>query len=207
MEHEQEEENKWQEEEEELILRASERQEENHALQIVYESLTIPEPLNWTFTQDLHDIDITSIGMDTEQTCLNFDLGSEHFETFQNLQRSLQQLDMLHKWFVLPSECIDKIQLCTCNVNAVGSPVICYTIEILLNCEWLLRIPQGVIQWKSHPVLKDLPVFINSINDVREVTDTIDYAKHCPGINDGKYNSLVASHKGKFYNRAGEVYI
>ena len=74
------------------------------------------------------------------------------------------------------------IQLCTYKTNAVGSPVISYTVEILLNGEWLLRIPPGVINWKRHPVLKHLPVSISTIDDVKEFTDTIDYSKHCPLI-------------------------
>lgn len=90
----------------------------------------------------------------------------------------------------MPTECLNiMIQLCTSKTNhAVGLPVISYTVEILLNCEWLLRIPQGVINWKRHPVLKHLPV--STIDDIKEVTDTIDYSKHCPGINDAKFNEV-----------------
>ena len=135
---------------------------------------------------------------------LNLDFGSVLHEAFQSFQQSLRQSNLLHRWFVLPSKCVDKIQLCTCNVNAVGSLVITHTVEILLNREWLLRIAQGVIHWKS---FKELPVFLNTINDVKEVTYTIDCAKHCPGINGARYNLLVASHKGKFYNCAGKFCI
>jgi len=45
------------------------------------ETLTCPEPANWTFSQDfpnLSYISISSIGMDTKQACLGTNFCSEH---------------------------------------------------------------------------------------------------------------------------------
>ena len=41
--------------------------------------------------------------------------------------------------------------------------------------------PQGVLDWKKHPVLMQLTLHIKIIDDV---TGEIDCAKHCNGIND-----------------------
>lgn len=99
----------------------------------------------------------------------------------------------------------DIIQLCTSETNCAGSPVITYTIEIMKNCQWLLRIPQGVIHWKVHPPLKELPVSVSTINDVKEIVETINYSKLCPGINDEKFNILLAKHKGRFFDCSGKL--
>jgi len=97
------------------------------------------------------------------------------------------------------------IQLCTHETNQVGSPVISYTIDIMQNCQWCLQIPQGVINWKTHPVLKDLPAVITTPDDVKEIVETINYFKRCRGINDKKFNSLLIKHNDKFFDHSGKL--
>ena len=94
---------------------------------------------------------------------------------------------------------------CTTKTNRTGSPVISYIVEILVNCEWLLRIPQGILDWKNHPVLMQLPLHIKTIDDVKKVTDEIDFAKHCDGINDPKFDQLVTMYKGRFFDHSGKL--
>ena len=43
--------------------------------------------------------------------------------------------------------------------------------------------PQGILDWKKHPVLMQLPLHIKIIDDVKKITGEIDCAKHCNGIN------------------------
>ena len=104
------------------------------------EAVTDPEPLNWTFSCGLpavSDISISNIGMDTEQACLS--APSESVPTFLNLWQSLQHSDILNAgWFILPSNQNDVFQLCKSGINAAGSPMINYTIEILLDRHWAL---------------------------------------------------------------------
>ena len=97
------------------------------------------------------------------------------------------------------------IQLCTTKTNRAGSPVISYTVEILVNFKWLLQIPKGILDWKKHPVLMRLPLHIKTIDDAKEVISEIDYAKHCDGIDDPKFDQLVIKHKGKFFDRCGKL--
>ena len=122
---------------------------------------TYSEPLNWTFSKnvpDISDINFDTIGMDTEQGP-----GSVHFEALQHLRLSLQSSELLGGWVVLPTKQHHILQLCTTKTNRTGSPVISYTVEILVNCEWLLRMPQGILEWKNHPVLMQLPLHIKTI--------------------------------------------
>ena len=157
------------------------------------EAFTCPEPANWTFSQDfpqLTDISISDIGMDMEQACVSNGGSAEiqNVDSFQALQNSLQTYSLiLQGWFILPNSHSDVIKLCTHETNRVGSPVISYTIEIMQNCQWCLRIPQGVISWKTHPVLKELPAVITAPNDVKEIVETINYSKRCHGINNEKF--------------------
>ena len=81
-----------------------------------------------------------------------------------------------------------------------------YTIEILLDHHWALRIPQGVISWQNHPVLKELPVFVNSLDDLKKIAETITFSKRCPEINDPKFDVVVRKHKGRFHDHSGMYY-
>ena len=169
---------------------------------------TYPDPLNWTFSKNVPDIsgiNFDTIGMDTEQDYLGSGPGSVHFEALQYLRLSLQSSELLSGWFVLPTKQHDIIQLCTMKTNRAGSPVISYTVEISVNCEWLLRMPQGILDWKEHPVLMQLPLHIKTIDDVKKVTGKIDCAKDCNGINDPKFDLLVTKHKGRFFDRSGKL--
>lgn len=172
-----------------------------------HDILTYPDPLNWTFSKDVPDasfINFDTIGMDTEQEYLGSGPGSVHCEALQHLRFSLQISEVLGKWFVLPTK-EHHIQLCTIKTNRAGSPVISFTIEILVNFEWLLRIPQGILDWKKHPILMQLPVHIKTVDDAKKVIDEIDYAKHCNGIDDPKFHQLVIKHKGRFFDRCGKL--
>ena len=142
--------------------------------------------------------------MDTEQEYLGSGPGSVHSEALQHMRFSLQSSELLGKWFVLPTK-EHHIQLCTTKTNRAGSPVISYTVEILVSCEWLLRIPQGILDWKKHPVLMSLPLHIKTIIDAKEVIGEIDDAKHCDGIDDPKFVQLVINHKGRFFDRCGKL--
>jgi len=170
--------------------------------QLDMDILTYPDPLNWTFSKDVLDISgvhLDTIGMDTEQEYLP---DSIHCEALQHLWFCLQSSE-LGKWFVLPTK-EHNIQLCSIKTNRAGSPVISYTVEIFVNFEWLLRIPKGILDWKKHPVLMHLPLHIKTIDDAKEVIGEIDYAKHCNGIDDPKFDQLVTKHKGRFFDRCGE---
>lgn len=81
--------------------------------------------------------------------------------------------------------------------------MVTFTVEILCNHEWVLRIPYGVLNWRSHPLFKELPVKLVSQNDVKAVTDTIGDAKQCEGISDKSFDSLVTKHKGKVFDFSG----
>ena len=170
------------------------------------DNITYPDPLNWTFSKE--DVPNTSfisfdtIGMETE--FLGSDPDSIQCEALQHLRFSLQGSELLAKWFVLPSNkhCI---QLCTVKTNRTGSPVISFTIEILVNFEWLLRIPQGILDWKNHPMLMQLPLHIKTVSDAMKIINEIDNAKHCDGINDPKFHQLVIKHKGRFFDRCGKL--
>lgn len=50
-----------------------------------------------------------------------------------------------------------------------------------------------------------LPLHIKTIDNAKEVTDEIDYAKHCNGIDDPKFQQLVMKHKGKFFDHSGKL--
>ena len=173
------------------------------------EAFTCPEPANWTFSQDfpeLTDISISDIGMDTEQVCVTSAGSEERVDAFRALQNSLQTCSsILEGWFILPNCRRDVIQLCTHETNRVGSPVISFTIEIMQNCQWCLRIPQGVINWKTNPVLKELSSVITTPDDVKEVVETINYSKRCRGINEEKFNPLLTKHNGRFFDRSGKL--
>ena len=98
----------------------------NMATVALDEPLTCPEPANWTFSQDLpdlSDITISSIGMDTEQACLSTGVSSVHVDAFQALQDSFQNYSTISQgWFILPNVSPNIIQLCTHEINRVGSP-------------------------------------------------------------------------------------
>ena len=61
--------------------------------------------------------------------------------------------------------------------------------------------PQGILDWKKHPVLMQLPLHIKIIDDVKKITGEIDCAKHCNGIND------PACYKAqrKVFDRSGKL--
>ena len=161
-------------------------------------------PLDWTFRHELPDLDC--IDMDTEQTCIYQDQTNDESSSQQSLTMlrcCLQYTELIGKWFVLPNEDASKIYLCTYTFNGALSPVITFSIEILSNHEWVLRIPYGTLNWRSHPVFKELPAKLISRYDVKAVTDTIDNAKQCEGISDKKFHSLVIKHKGKFFDFSG----
>ena len=168
--------------------------------------ITFPEPLNWTFSYDMpavSDISISKVGMDTEQACLLAPSGSAFLDLWQPLQHS----DILNAgWFALPSNQNDGFQLCKSGTNAAGSPMINYTVEILLDRHWILRIPQGVINWQNHPVLKELPIFVHSLSDLKRIAEVITLSKRFPGINDPKFDVIVRKHKGRFYDNSGMHY-
>ena len=134
--------------------------------------------------------------METE--FLGSDPDSIQCEALQHLHFSLQGSELLAKWFVLPSNkhCI---QLCTVKTNRTGSPVISFTIEILVNFEWLLRIPQGILDWKNHPMLMQLPLHIKTVDDAMKIINEIDNAKHCDGIMIQNFISLSSNKKEGFF--------
>ena len=154
--------------------------------------------MDWTFQHDLPDLDF---GNDTELACIYQDQASTksfNQQSLSMLRYCLQHEELIAKWFVLPTEDATKIYLCTYNFNIALSPVITFTVEILCNHEWVLRIPYGALNWRSHPVFKELPVKLVSRNDVKAVTNTIDNAKQCEGISDKRFDILVTKHKGNF---------
>ena len=159
-------------------------------------------PLNWTFQHDLRDLDCIG-GIDTEQPHDQTSNESPYQQSLSVLKYSLQYGEPIGKWFVLPTEDPSKIYLCTYNFNTALSPVVTFTIEILYNYEWVLRIPYGALNWQNHPVFKEMPAKLVSQNDVKAVTDTIDDAKQCEGISDKRYDSLVIKYKGKFFDFSG----
>ena len=170
---------------------------------------TYPDPLNWTFTKnapDISGINFETIGMDMEQEYLGSGPGSVQLEALQHFRLSLQSSQLLGGWFVLPTKQLDVIQLCTTSINRVGSPIISYTVEISINFEWLLQMPQGILDWKEHPVLMQLPPHMKTVDDVKKVTGEIDCVKHCSGINDPKFDQLVTKHKGRFFDRSGKIH-
>lgn len=163
-------------------------------------------PLDWTFQQELPNLD--SIGIDTEQAYI-YPTTPEQISGEFNGHQSLSMLrhtlhsEPIGKWFVLPMVDPSRIHLCTYNFNTALSPVITFTIEIQCTHEWVLRIPHGALNWKCHPVFKELPVSLMSRNDVKEVTDYVDDCKQCEGIGDKKFSILVIKHKGRFYDFSG----
>lgn len=161
--------------------------------------------LNWTFQHELPGLDC--IGMDTEQAYIHQDQTSNESpsnqESLSMLRYHLQYREPIGKWFVLPTEDASRIYLCAYTFNIALSPVVTFTIEILCNHEWVLRIPYGALNWRNHPVFKALPVKLISRNDVKAVTDTIDHAKRCEGISDNKFGTLVTKYKGKFFDFSG----
>ena len=163
-------------------------------------SIDLP-PLNWKFQHDLPDLDC--IGNDTELACIYQDQTSTEScnqQSLSMLRYCLQHEESIAKWFILPTEDPSKIYLCTYNFNIALSPVVTFTVEILCNHEWVLRIPYGALNWRSHPVFKELPVKLASRNDVKMVTNIIDDAKQCEGISDKRFDVLVTKHKGKFFD-------
>lgn len=166
-------------------------------------------PLDWTFQHELPDLE--SIAMDTEMAYIqhNAILGqtsseSNDHQTLSTLKYTLQYSEPIRKWFVLPTDDTSNIHLCTYNFNAALSPVITFAVEIQFSYEWVLHIPFGVLNWKCHPVFKDLPIHLMSRNDVKEITDTIDDCKQCEGISDKKFDILVTKHRGKFFDFSGQ---
>ena len=140
--------------------------------------------------------------MDTEQAYISVSSGSR--STFVSLWQSLQHSNILKAgWFILPSDQNDVIQICQSGTNAAGSPMINYTIEVLLDHHWVFRIPQGVVNWQNHPVLKELPVFVNSVEDLQTTADAITFSKRCPGISDPKFDAIVRKRKKRFYDHSG----
>jgi len=121
-----------------------------------------------------------------------------------SLWQSLQHSNILKAgWFILPSDQNDVIQICQSGTNAAGSPMINYTIEVLLDHHWVFQIPQGVVNWQNHPVLKELPVFVNSVEDLQTTADAITFSKRCPGISDPKFDAIVRKRKKRFYDHSG----
>ena len=43
--------------------------------------------------------------------------------------------------------------------------------------------PQGILDWKKHLILMQLPLHIKIIDDVKKIRGEIDCAKHYNGIN------------------------
>ena len=63
-----------------------------------------------------------------------------------------------------------------------------------------------MISWQNHPVLKELPVFVNNLDDLKKIAETITFSKRFPGINDLKFDVVVRKHKGGFYDHSGMYY-
>ena len=61
--------------------------------------------------------------------------------------------------------------------------------------------PQGILDWKKHPVLMQLPLHIKIIDDVKKITGEIDCAKHAME----SMIQLVTKHKGRFFDRSGKL--
>ena len=157
-------------------------------------SIDLPA-LNWTFQLDLLDLDC--IGNDTELACVYQDqISTESYnqQSISMLRYCLQHGEPIMNWFILPTEDANKIYLCTYNFIIALSPVITFTVEILCNHEWVLHIPFGALNWRNHPLFKELPV------DVKAGTNAIDDAKQCEGISDKRFDILVTKHKGKFFD-------
>ena len=161
-------------------------------------SIDLP-PLESTF---LTEPEIEEIGVEANQQYI----GPVPYESI-DLNELLFQIQFpqpITGWFVIPSLFQNSfIQLCTCSVNTAGSPVIKYTVEICCTLEWILRLPRGVLEWKCHPYLQALPVYLKSRKDVEEVTDTINDCRQCKGISDSKFYMLTVKHKGRFMDRSG----
>lgn len=125
-----------------------------------------------------------------------------------NLLFQIQFPQPINGWFVLPSSFQNAcIQLCSASVNTAGSPVIEYTVEICCTLEWILHLPRGVLEWKCHPHLQALPIYLKSRKEVEEVTDTINDCRQCKGISDPKFHVLTVKHKGRFMDRSGKFCI
>ena len=162
-------------------------------------SIDLP-PLEWTFLTE-PEINIEEIGVDDNQQYI----GSVPYENLNELLFQIQFPQPINGWFVIPNSFQNSfIQLCTCSVNTAGSPVIEYTVEIHCTLEWILRLPRGVLEWKCHPHLQALPIYLKSRKDVEEVTDTINDCRQCKGIIDPKFHVLTIKHKGRFMDRFGK---
>ena len=162
-------------------------------------SIDLP-PLEWTFLTE-PEINVEEMGVDDNQQYI----GSVPYENLNELVFQIQFPQPINGWFIIPSSFQNSfIQLCTCSVNTAGSPVIEYTVEIHCTLEWILRLPRGVLEWKCHPHLQALPVYLKSRKDVEEVTDAINDCRQCKGINDPKFHVLTIKHKGRFMDRSGK---
>jgi len=153
---------------------------------------------------------ISSIGIDTEQACRSTIMlvqsMSMHFRHYSIHCRIIARYCKDGLFCQMSVLIYTVTQLCTRETNRVGSPVISYTIEIMQNRQLCLRIPQGVVNWKTHPVLKELPAVIASPDDVKEIVETMNYSKHCQGINDEKFNLLLIKHNDKFFDCSGKLF-
>jgi len=137
------------------------------------------------------------------------DTNQQHIGSIPYDNRDLNELlfqiqfpQPINGWFVIPNSFHNNfIQLCTCSVNTAGSPVIEYTVEIHCNLKWILHIPRGVLEWKCHPLLETLSIYLKLRKEVEEVTDTINDCKQCKGISNPKFHMLTIKHKGWFMNR------
>jgi len=61
----------------------------------------------------------------------------------------------------------------------------------------VFQIPQGVVNWQNHPVLKELPVFVNNLDDLKKIADAIIYSKCWSRINDSKFDVVFRKYKGR----------
>jgi len=67
---------------------------------------------------------------------------------------------------------------------------------------WVFQISQSVVNWQNHPVLKQPPVFVNNLDDLKKIADTITLSKRCLWINDPKFDVVVRKCKGRFYDHS-----
>ena len=79
-----------------------------------------------------------------------------------------------------------------------------FTIEITPSFGWILRTPFGELQRHTHSILSSTPKHLCTVEDVLQVIDLFRVNKVCSGIDDAKFQPVIAKHKGVFMDRTGK---
>lgn len=79
-----------------------------------------------------------------------------------------------------------------------------FTIEITPSFDWTLRTPFGMLQRDSHSILSSTPKHLCTVENVLQVIDLFRVNKVCSGIDDAKFQPVIAKHKGVFMDRTGK---